>query len=114
MQTRLNEGNTVTERGPDGKFITGNGGGPGRPPKEREERYLEIARSTVTFKQWAAIIKKAADQAERGNATARKFLADYLMGPPPQRLEHSGPDGGPVGHTITYINDWRSPTVDGD
>ena len=31
-----------------------------------------------------------------------------------ERLEHSGPDGGPVGHTITYINDWRSPTVDGD
>ena len=81
-------------RGKDGKFIKGSGGGPGRPPKKREERYSEIMLSCVTFVEWEKIVKKAASQAKGGNAVARKWLSDYLMGPPVQRQEISGPDGG--------------------
>ena len=105
----------MTERDANGRFVKGESGNPnGRPSKTREVRFLEITQENVTYKDWAEIVNKAKEQAKRGNAVARKWLGDYLMGPPPQRLEHSGPDGGPVGHTITYINDWRSPTVDGD
>ena len=71
----------------DGKFAKGNKGGPGRPKKEREQRFYEIAISTVTFKDWGLIIKKAVEQAKRGDSTARKFLADYLMGTPQQKLD---------------------------
>ena len=57
---------------------------------------MEITLSAVTYADWKAIVKKAVDQARRGNPQARKFLADYLLGPPPQRHELTGPDGGPV------------------
>ena len=48
---------------------------------------MQITLSTVTFQDWADIIRKAVGQAKRGNANARKFLADYLMGPPNQRMD---------------------------
>lgn len=103
----------MTERDANGRFAKGESGNPkGRPPKAREERYLEIARSTVTFKQWKAIVQKAADQAERGNPTARKWLSDYLIGPPVQRTELTGADGGTL--KLEYVNDWRTPDADAE
>lgn len=69
---------------------------------------MEITLSAVTFEDWRAIVKKAVDQAKRGNPQARKFLADYLLGPPPQRHELTGADGGSL--IIEYVNDWRPNT----
>jgi len=86
----------VTERDANGRFAKGNSGGPGRTSKTREVRFLEITLATVTFKDWEEIVEKARDQAKRGNPVARKWLGDYLMGPPVQRAELSGPEGGPV------------------
>jgi hypothetical protein len=80
----------VQERDANGRFVKGNSvakgnkGGPGRPKRKREERYYEILVSAVTFEDWRAIVKKAADQARRGDATARKWLADYIVGVPEQ------------------------------
>jgi hypothetical protein len=48
---------------------------------------MEITLSTVTYQDWKDIIEKAVSQAKRGNSTARKFLADYLLGPPNQRVD---------------------------
>lgn len=77
-----------------GRFIKGVVTNPrGRPPKEREARYLDIMLTTVTPDDWAKIIIRAAEQAKRGDAPARKWLSDYLLGPPVQRQEISGPDG---------------------
>ena len=71
-----------------GRFIKGASGNPnGRSPKDREERYYEITLSTVAFDDWQQIIKKAAEQAKRGDAVARKFLADYLIGTAQQKLD---------------------------
>ena len=88
----------MTERDEQGRFISGNSGGPGRPPKKREERFLEITLESCTFADWRAIVKKAVDQARRGNATARKWLSDYVIGPPTQKSEVTGKDGGPIQH----------------
>lgn len=41
----------------------------------------------VTSKKWTKIILKAVDQAADGDWRARKWLGDYLMGPPVQRIE---------------------------
>lgn len=41
----------------------------------------------VTSPKWASIILKAVDQAVEGDWRARKWLGDYLMGPPVQRVE---------------------------
>ena len=72
------------ERDEHGRFVKGVGG-PGRPPRAREERFLEITLEACTFEDWKAVVKKAVELAKRGDATARKWLADYLIGPPAQR-----------------------------
>ena len=83
----------MTERDENGRFISGNSGGPGRPSKKREERFLEITVAACTFTDWRAIVKKAVEQARRGNPIARKWLSDYLIGPPAQKLKLAGEDG---------------------
>jgi len=81
----------VTERDANGRFVKGEyKGGPGRPKKKREERYLEITLNTVTFEKWKKIIEKAAEQAARGDKDARKFLAEYLLGKPDNNLNLNG------------------------
>ena len=70
---------------------------------------MEITLSAVTFEDWRAIVKKAVVQSKRGNPQARKFLADYIIGPPPQRHEVTGADGGPL-----YLVNWDEPTDDTD
>ena len=98
----------MTERDVNGRFTNGNGGGPGRPPKAREERFFEITLSKVTYKDWAEIIDKAVDQAKRGNHTARKFLADYLLGPPTQK--HDVKSDNTL--RVIYVDDWRDTSTE--
>ena len=102
----------MTGRDKNGRFTAGNdaskkenGGNGGRPPRKREERYLEIALNTCTFRDWKAIIGKAVEQAIKGDTAARKWLSDYLIGPPAQKHEISGATGGPL--QLEYINNWR-------
>ncbi len=71
----------------NGQFAKGYKGGPGRPPKKKEERFMEVSIAAVSLKDWRAIIKKAVEQAKRGDTQARKFLADYLIGPPQQKID---------------------------
>jgi hypothetical protein len=85
----------------NGKFKKGNKASPGRGNKAREVRYSEILQSKCTLKEWGEICQKAVDQAKRGDAISRKWLSDYLLGPPPQRLEHGGKDGGPLTFIIS-------------
>jgi hypothetical protein len=85
------------DRDENGRFAKGSSGNPnGRAPKGREERYYEILMSAVTFDVWEQIVKKAAEQAKKGDAMARKWLADYIVGSPIQRQEITGKDGSPI------------------
>ena len=85
----------------NGQFQKGVSGNPaGRPKKEREVRYMEITMSTCTYGEWQAIVQKAVDQAKRGDATARKWLSDYLIGEPPKKHELMGKDGDAIRVTI--------------
>lgn len=93
----------MTDRDANGRFIKGNSGNPtGRASRAREERYYEILKSTITFEDWQAIVKKAGEQAKRGDAVARKFLADYLVGPPIERKEITGADGSALTIRVEY------------
>ena len=74
-------------------FSVGNPGGPGRPKKEREARYLEITLNTVTYDDWQKVVKKALAQALLGDKDARKWLSEYLVGVPVQRIAPTTPDG---------------------
>lgn len=88
-----------------GRFVKGVSGNPnGRGTKEREIQYREIMVSTVTLDRWKKIIAKAADQAERGDSVARKWLADYLIGTPIQKAEVSGADGSALEIIVRYAD----------
>ena len=90
-------------RDENGRFVKGVSGNPkGRPTKEREERYYELAMTTVTYKDWQAIIKRAVNDAQRGDASARKWLSDYLA-PQTQRHELSGPGGDVI--KVSLVDD---------
>jgi hypothetical protein len=93
----------------NGQFKKGVSGNPkGRPKKEREERYYEITMSACTFADWKAIVKRAVMDAKRGDATARKWLSDYLIGSPQQRLDVTS-GGSPI-----VLVRWDEPTADTD
>lgn len=64
------------------KFLPGNPGGPGRPRRAIEERYLRKISSSVTMNEWKEIILMAVEQAKGGDATARRWLSEYLIGRP--------------------------------
>ena len=80
-----------------GGFKKGISGNPaGRPRKEREDRFYEIAMTSVTFEDWKDIVLAAVKLAKRGDAASRKWLSDYLMGTPVSKLELTGKDGGNI------------------
>jgi hypothetical protein len=98
-----------------GRFVKGETGNPsGRKPKEQERAYYDVTMSTVSLDDWRAIVQRAANDAKRGDASARKWLGDYLVGQPVQKTEVSGPDGGPVEIKKTYVtispDDWDAIT----
>ena len=95
----------------NGQFAKGYKGGPGRPPKKKEERFMEVSIAAVSLKDWREIIKKAVDQAKRGDTQARKFLAEYLIGPPQQRLDVTSGGEKLKGYIGISPDDWDD---DGD
>ena len=87
----------MAERDEKGQFVKGKTGNPnGRPKRRTEDQYLDATIGRVTLKDWREIVDKAVLQAKRGDARARTWLSDYLLGPPQQRLQVSGPDDGPI------------------
>jgi hypothetical protein len=78
-------------------FKKGQSGNPkGRKPREVERDYLARLRACVTPSDWESIIDRTVTDAKRGDTAARKFLADYLIGVPAQKIEHTGEDGGAI------------------
>ena len=71
-----------------GTWKPGQSGNPkGRPPKSKEEKFFKTTISSVKLSDWREIVQKAVEQAKRGNPAARKWLSDYLLGPPQQKLD---------------------------
>jgi len=73
----------MVERDAKGRFAKGASGNPqGRLPKQIEQSYLQVSESVCTFDVWREIVMKAVEQAKRGDARARQWLSDYLIGKP--------------------------------
>jgi hypothetical protein len=88
----------------NGRFAKGQSGNPGgRPKKARGERYYEITQAACTFKEWREIIRCAVEQAKDGDRSARKFLADYLLGPPPQEHLFGNLPGESFSHIVEIV-----------
>lgn len=68
------------ERTTDGKFASGNAGGPGRPPRPVERDYLASLGDSVPLESWKKIVATAVDRAIEGDSKARDWLSRYLLG----------------------------------
>lgn len=78
----------MVTRGEKGQLKKGSVLNPkGRPKKSREERYLEILKSTVTYDDWQAIIQRAVYDAKKGDTAARTWLSNYIVGTPQQKMD---------------------------
>ena len=69
-----------------GRFVKGNPGGPGRPRSNKEEKYLAAMSEACDEEAWQAIVLRATQDAINGDAKARTWLSDYLVGPPTIRI----------------------------
>ena len=85
-----------------GRFASGNGGGPGRPKRVTETEYLDATIETVSLADWKKIARKAKDDAVNGDATARKWLSDYLLGKPVDKVQLTGADNEPLKIVFTW------------
>ena len=95
----------MAERDDSGRFVKGQTGNPnGRPKRRTEDQYLDAMIGRVSLKDWRDIVDAAIVKAKRGDARARTWLSDYLLGPPVQKLQHQGEDGGPVKLVVEYVN----------
>lgn len=74
-------------RKPNGTFAPGNPGGPGRPRRQTEAAYLVALSEAVTVEDWQEIVRVAVVAAKSGDAQARKWLSDYLLGVNPPQAE---------------------------
>lgn len=76
-------GDAIIARDSKGRFVKGASGNPqGRLSKQIEQSYLQVSESVCTFDVWREIVAKAVEQAKRGDARARQWLSDYLIGKP--------------------------------
>lgn len=67
--------------------MKGASGNPqGRLPKQVEQTYLQVCEGVCSFDVWREITMKAVEQAKRGDARARQWLSDYLIGKPLQMV----------------------------
>ena len=70
-----------------GRFVKGASGNPqGRLPKQVEQTYLQVSENVCSLDVWREIVMKAVEQAKRGDARARQWLSDYLIGKPLQMV----------------------------
>lgn len=76
------------ERDEKGRFVKGNTGSPGRMPKTREIKFYDLTVSAISEQDWLDIVDKAKRQAKTGDAVARKWLADYLVGQAVSRMDN--------------------------
>ena len=69
-----------------GRFAPGNAGGPGRPRRAVERDYLATLAEACPPETWQRIVERAVADAKNGDATARAWLAKYLIGDKPTAL----------------------------
>jgi hypothetical protein len=100
-------GDAIIARDSKGRFVKGASGNPqGRLPKQTETSYLQVSESVCTFDVWREIVAKAIEQAKRGDARARQWLSDYLIGKPVSMVM-AVQDNRDTSIKIEYVNDWR-------
>lgn len=76
----------MSGRNNNGQFAPGNPGGPGRPRRNIEQEYLAVLSDTVSLNDWKEVVLRALADARAGDAKARDWLTQYLIGEQPPKL----------------------------
>ena len=74
-------------------FKAGDPGGPGRPKKPIEEKYIKAVYSAIKPDDLKEIVETLSKAAKRGDVQAAKLLMSYLVGIPVQKIAPTTPDG---------------------
>lgn len=80
------------------RFVKGQKGGPGRPKGQRDAVKMaatELAQNILTSPKYVANLRARADSGKLAPAV-EQMLWQYAAGKPPDKLELTGADGGPV------------------
>ncbi len=77
----------MSDREANGRFAKGNRVSPGRHARPTERRYLEMLLGELTPERWIGIVRRAIADALQGSGEARRWLAEYAVGRPPQIIE---------------------------
>jgi hypothetical protein len=87
----------MDDRDGQGRFLAGWKGGPGRPRRNTEVDYLLALTDALPLDRWREICAVAIEQALAGDAKARAWLSDYLIGPQPGDRLHRAVFAGEIG-----------------
>ncbi len=77
-----------SDRDAHGRFAKGHPGGPGRPRRAVEQEYLATLNAAASLERWRQIIDRAIKDAIDGDARAREWLSQYLLGEDRVSLVH--------------------------
>ena len=80
----------AVRRDDQGRFVVGNGGGPGRPKRQTEAGYLAVLMEECGLETWRRVVRRAVEDAADGNEKARSWLASYLVGAPSTEAPSAG------------------------
>ena len=70
------------ERGEDGRFLTGNAGGPGNPYARKVAASRRSLINAVTHEDIEAIIHSQVEKAKHGDTVAAKFIVERILARP--------------------------------
>lgn len=74
-------------RGPDGRSVKGNSGGPGNPYALHTARLRALLLDNVTDDDFEAVVAKLVEMAKGGNLAAVREPLDRMMGRPKSTVE---------------------------
>ena len=80
------------ERDGFGRFLPGHTAypGPGRPPRVREEHFLEVLHSAISDERLIRMAEACCKRADEGDAISFRLLLSYLLGLPAQSIRIEG------------------------
>lgn len=84
------------ERGPDGRFLPGWSGGPGRPTKRREERFIDLLDRGISDHDFMRILRTQVRAAIAGDEKAAALILKYCLPLPERKIEVSTGEGGEI------------------
>lgn len=93
----------MPERDKRGRFAKGNKGGPGRPRRSVEEKYLRRLRQNINVEDFDLMVRQALSKAKGGDVALFKLLLNYLIGLPTQYVSTDVTTAGKPIKTYTIL-----------